>query len=292
MRNVGFTQLFSLHLPSTYHPLDILTSLYDQAASSNRHQSEFHIGSDMDSSRHTSTTHSHVLAFDSQPQSGSRGESFFSSADFLNNDVGFPGDQQEPQQQQQHYDNTMVDGGGAWSSSLVQPMYQICAYETIDPTLLGGDADAELDGEIDGVGMEAGSDDQVRQKEADVRLSNNESESSSKDSSISSAPPRIKKPFKKKQVEETVSYERKLPPRNHIKHVIPDMLSHDSDACFIGLRVGQVRVIFALPDDLRRLAWKRSRAPTSTFLCFYQLENGSSPIFNNLSSFFIMDNFH
>jgi hypothetical protein len=46
-------------------------------------------------------------------------------------------------------------------------MDQIYVYETIDPTLLGsgpflGDADAELDGEIDGVGMEAGSDDQVQ----------------------------------------------------------------------------------------------------------------------------------
>ena len=41
-----------------------LSSLYDQAASSNQIQSEIHIGSDMDSSRRTSTTHSHVLGYD------------------------------------------------------------------------------------------------------------------------------------------------------------------------------------------------------------------------------------
>jgi hypothetical protein len=239
-------------LSSSYHPLDTLTSLFDQAAS----QTEInnHIGSEMDSSRHTSaTTHSsHVLAFDSQqPQSGSRsrGESFFSS-DFLNDDVGFsPGHQhgdQEELQRQQYDNNTTVDGGGAWSSSLVvgnQPEDQIYAYETIDPTLLGGgeaplgDAEFELDAEmIDVVGIEAaGSDDQVLlqgEEEGDVGHSNNDDESSSTDSSYSAAAasPPPKKIYKKKKVEEVktvASHERKLPPRNRIKRVIPDMLSHD-----------------------------------------------------------------
>ena len=229
----GANSINTFSLSSTYHPLDTLTSLYDQAASSSRNQSEIHIGSDMDSSRHTST-HSHVLAYDSQPQSGSgsRGESFFSSADFLNDDLGFPGDQRDQELQQQLYETT-VDG--AWSSSLVgnQPEDQY-AYETIDPTLLGGgavseDAESELDAEIDMVGMEAGFDDRVPQKdrnsqdEVDVRLPDNES--SLTDSSYSSTSPQAKKTYQKKKVEET--YERKLPPRNRRKRVIPDMLSHD-----------------------------------------------------------------
>ena len=212
-------------LSSTYDPLDTLTSLYDQAASSGRNQSEIHIGSDMDSSRHTST-HSHGLAYDPQSGSGSRGESFF-SGDFLNDNVGFSGDQ-EPQQQQYE---TRVDS--AWSSSLVgnQPEDQY-AYETIDPTLLGGgallgDAESELDAEADAVGMEAGFDDHVRQKDGSSQGevdSYNES-SSSTDSSDSSTSTRAMKTNKKKMVEET--YERKLPPRNRIKRVLPDMLSHD-----------------------------------------------------------------
>ena len=224
----GADSINTFSLSSTYHPLDTLTSLYDQAASSSRNHSE------MDSSRHTST-HSHVLAYDSQPQSGSgsRGESFFSSGDFLNDNVGFPGDRHDQQPQQQQYETT-VDG--AWSSSSLvrnQPENQY-AYETIDPTLLGGgallgDAESEMDAETDAVGMEAGFDDQVRQNdsnsqgEGDVGHSNNES--SSTDSSYSSTSTRSKKTYKKKKVEET--YERKLPPRNRIKRVMPDMLSHD-----------------------------------------------------------------
>ena len=235
----GADSINTFALSSSYDPLDTLTSLYDQAASSIRNQSEIH------GSRHTS--HSHVLAYDSQPQSGSgsRGESFF-SADFLNDDVGFQHDQ-APLRQRQRYDDTTVDDGSAWSSSLVvvgnQPEDQY-AYETIDPTLLGGgahlgDAESELDGEIDVAGMEAGFDDQVRQKdnndqgEDDVRLSKNES--SSTDSSYSSdaaaaAPLSSKKKtyYKKVEVvEEETTYERKLPPRNRIKRVLPDMISHE-----------------------------------------------------------------
>ena len=138
---------------SSYHPLDTLTSLYDQAAASSNQSEIIHI--DLDSSRHTSaTTHSsHVLAFELEPQSGSgsRGDSFFSS-DFLNDDVGFsPVDDQQHGDQEQHrqqhnyddHDTTTVDGGGVWSSSSLvvvgnQSEDQIYAYETIDPTLLGG----------------------------------------------------------------------------------------------------------------------------------------------------------
>ena len=222
-------------LSSSYHPLDTLASLFDKAASSRRNKSEIHIGSsDMDSSRHTSSTHSRILGYDSQPQSGSgsRGESYFSSTDFLYDDMGLPGDQhvdqydQEPQQQQ--YD-TMVDG--AWSSSLVgnQPEDQY-AYSTIDPTLLGGGAeveaelepdlavemDAELDSDV--VEMEAEFDDQVQQKD-------DSSEGEVDESSLTDlpySPASTKKPYK---TEET--YARKLPPRNRRKRVMPDMISHD-----------------------------------------------------------------
>ena len=176
----GADSINTFSLSSSYHPLDTLASLFDKAASSRRNQSEIHIGSsDMDSSRHTSSTHSRILTYDSQPQSGSgsRGESYFSSTDFLYDDVGLPGDQydgqydQEPQQQQ--YDTTI---NGAWSSSLVgnQPGDQY-AYSTIDRTLLGGGAEVEvelepdlaveMDAESDMEGMEAGFDDQVRQKD-------------------------------------------------------------------------------------------------------------------------------
>ena len=138
---------------SSYHPLETLTSLYDQAAASSNQSEIVHI--DLDSSRHTSaTTHSsHVLGFELEPQSGSgsRGDSFFSS-DFLNDDIGFSpvddqqhGDQEEHQQRHNYddRDTTTVDGGGVWSSSSLvvvgnQPEDQIYAFETIDPTLLGG----------------------------------------------------------------------------------------------------------------------------------------------------------
>ena len=107
--------MFSLST-SSYHPLDTLTSLYDQAAASSNQSEIIHI--DLDSSRHTSaTTHSsHVLAFKLEPQSGSRGDSFFSS-DFLNDDVGFSlgddrHDDQEEHQQQHNYDDTTIEGGG------------------------------------------------------------------------------------------------------------------------------------------------------------------------------------
>jgi hypothetical protein len=241
----GAESINAFSLSNSYHPLDTLTSLYDQAAASNLNQSDIHIGSDMDSSRNTST-HSHVFVYDSQPHSGSgsRGESFFSPAGFLNDDVGFPGDQhdQEHQQRQQQYDNAMVDGGGAWSSSHVvenQREDQVYAYETIDPTLLGGgsllgDDVSELDAEmidVDAVGVESGiDDDQARQKEGNSQDPSDNESSSSTDSSDSSASLQSKKPYKKKtvvEVKETVSYERKLPPRNRTKRVIPDMLSHD-----------------------------------------------------------------
>ena len=222
-------------LSSSYHPLDTLASLFDKAASSRRNQSEIHIGSSgMDSSRHSSSTHSRILAYDSQPQSGSgsRGESYFSSTDFLYNDMRLPGDQhdgqydQEPQQQQ--YDTT-VDG--TWSSSLVgnQPEDQY-AYSTIDPTLLGGGAEVEvelepdsaveMDAESDVVGMEAEFDDQVRQK--DDSSQGEVDESSSTDLPYSPVSTKAKKPYK---AEET--YARKLPPRNRRKRVMPDMISHD-----------------------------------------------------------------
>ena len=129
-----------------------MTSLYDQAAGSSNQSETIHI--DLDSSRHTSaTTHSsHVLAFELGPQSGSgsRGDSFFSS-DFLNDDVGFSpvdghhGDEEEHRQQHNYddHDTATVDGGGVWSSSSLvavgnQPEDRIYAYDTIDPTLLGG----------------------------------------------------------------------------------------------------------------------------------------------------------
>ena len=242
----GADSINAFSMSSAYHPLDTLTSLYDQAGSSSRNQSEIRIGSDMESSRHTST-YSHVHAYDSQPQSGSgsRGESFFSSADFLNDDVGFPCGRHVQEPQQQQYDTT---AGGAWSSSLVGNQSEgQYAYETIDPTLLGGgallgDAEPELDAEMDVAGMEAGFDDQVRQKdsnsegESDVKLSDDES--SSTDSSHSSTSHQAKKTYSKKKVEET--YKRKLPPRNRIKRVIPDMLSHDDiDLMFKRKRAAQ-----------------------------------------------------
>ena len=77
-------------------------------------------------------------------------------------------------------------------------MDQIYAYETIDPTLSGVESflgDAGLDGEVDLLGMEAGSDDQVPRKsnseeKVEVRLYNNESSSTAL--SFSSTSPRSK----------------------------------------------------------------------------------------------------
>ena len=233
--NDGADSINTFSLSNSYHPLDALASLYDhpldtfaslyddQAASSSR--------IDMDNSRHTS---SH---YDSQLQSGSGSRDSFFSADFLYDDVELPGDQQhdeEPQQQQQQqqqqrYDTTVDSNGGgsAWSSSLENQPENQYTYATIDPTLLGGgalsgEAESEMGAaEIDAVGMEAGFDEQKDSDEVDVGLSNNES--SSTDSSFQEA----KTTYKKKQVSETYEYERKLPPRNRKKRVMPDMLSHD-----------------------------------------------------------------
>ena len=77
-------------------------------------------------------------------------------------------------------------------------MDQIYAYETIDPTLSGVESflgDAGLDGEVDLLGMEAGSDDQVprksnNQEKVEVRHYNNESSSTAL--SFSSTSPRSK----------------------------------------------------------------------------------------------------
>ena len=235
---------------SSYDPLDTLTSLYDQAAASS-----IHIGTgDLDSSRHTSDDSSHVLAFDSQQQQqpGSRGESFFSS-DFLNDDVGFsPGvddhhhHHQQQQQQQHNYEDTT---GGAWSSSSLvvagnQPEDQIYAYETIDPTLLGGGEASSFGDDEMMMGMEAADDQKEgRIEEVDVGLSNNddeEDESSSANSlhSFVYPPPPPSETYTKKgeekEQEKAVSsslssllYERKLPPRNRVKRVLPDMVSHE-----------------------------------------------------------------
>ena len=264
----GADAINAFSLSSSYYPFDTLTSLYDQAASSNRNEPEIiNIGSDMDSSRHTSTSLPHVLAYDSQPQSGSgsRGESFFSS-DFLNDNVGFPGDHHDQEfQPQQQYDgnNTMVDGGVTWSSSLNQPENQVYAYETIDPTLLGGgsvlgDVESELDAEIDVAGMEAGFEDQVRQKEDNrddqVEIdSNNESSSPDSSSYASASPPSKKKTYQNKKVEkreETMSYERKLPPRNRVKRVIPDMLSHDDFDLMVKRKQAAKKVISSTSSAL------------------------------------------
>ena len=162
----GADSINTFSLSNSYHPLDTLTSLYDQAASSSRKLSEIHIGSNMDSSRHTSSHYDSQL----QSGSGSRGDSFF-SADLLYEDVELLGDRQhdeEPQQQQQQqrYDTT-VDGGGTWSSSLENQLEDQYTYATIDPTLLGGgalsvEAESELGAEIDTVGMEASFDEQDR----------------------------------------------------------------------------------------------------------------------------------
>ena len=107
-------------------------------------------------------------------------------------------------------------------------MDQIYAYETIDPTLSGVESflgDAGLDGEVDVLGMEAGTDNQVPQKsnsqeKVDVRLYNNESFSTAL--SFSFASPRSKKK-ERKSGGVSESYLPKI-------RVIPDMLCHVNEA--------------------------------------------------------------
>ena len=73
----------------------------------------------------------------------------------------------------------------------------------------------------------------IHQGEVDIGLFNNDDESSSMGSLHSFAyPPPPKEPYKEKKEEEertvaSSSYERNLPPRNRIKRVLPDMISHD-----------------------------------------------------------------
>ena len=112
----------------------------------------------------------------------------------MNDYVGFsPVDDHHDDHQQQHnYDDhdTTVDGGGdVWSSSWLvvvgnQPEDQIYAYETIDPTLLGGgeaplgDVASELEPDpMDVLGLDS-DEGAIHQGEVDVGLSNYDDESS------------------------------------------------------------------------------------------------------------------
>ena len=110
----------------------------------------------------------------------------------MKDDVGFSPvddhhDDQEEHQQQHNYDDTTIEGGGVWSSSSLvqvvvgnQPEDQIYAYETINPTLLGGgetplgDVESELERDMMDV-LELDSDEGgIRQGEVDVGLLNND----------------------------------------------------------------------------------------------------------------------
>ena len=143
------------------------------------------------------------------------------SSDFLNDDVGFSpvddqhGDQEEHRQQHNYddHDTTTVDGGGVWSSSSLvvvgnQPEDQIYAYETIDPTLLGGreaplgDVESELELDLmDVLGLDSDGGG-IHQGEVDVGLSNNDDESSSSSTSSLHSfayPPQPKTTYRKRK---------------------------------------------------------------------------------------------
>ncbi|KAF8815921.1 hypothetical protein BYT27DRAFT_7186391 [Phlegmacium glaucopus] len=255
-------------LSSPYNHVDTLASLYGQSSSS-QSQSVNRVGSAVNASHHqlsssntNAPTPSHTLVYNSQPQpgsgSGSRGDSLFSSTNSLYNDIELPGDQHDYQYdhepQRQYYatiDNLL-------SSSLVtnhsEGQY---AYETIDPTLLGGgevvvepglEMDMDLiDTELDAVGMGMGLqlekefDDQVQQKDnsqlgSDFGVSRESSPSSSStDASSSSGSAQAKKthaslqsvPVDDEEPGKEEIYRRQLPPRIRTKRVIPDMISHD-----------------------------------------------------------------
>ena len=242
---------------SSYHPLNTLDSLYNQSSSS-QNQSGSHIDSDIDTLCHQlsppvlhTPTHLHILPYNSQDQPGSRGESFFSSADSLYNDVRVPGDghdhhryDHEPQQQ---YDTTIDN---RWSSSLVtshsEDQY---VYDTIDPTLLGGGSPsgevALVEAGLDMVGVELEFDkeidDQVQQRDGsqlDSGLSEKSSPSPSSSTDSSSSSSRSTQPKTKSSLQsvspsnkhvpaDDQEKKRNLPPRKRTKRVMPDMISHD-----------------------------------------------------------------
>lgn len=250
----GTDSINSSSFSSSYHPLDTLDSLYDQSSSS-QNQSGSHIGSDIDAFCHQlsppvlhTPTQSHIFLYNSQDQPGSRGESFFSSADSLYNDVRVPGGgHQYDHEPQQQYDTTIDN---RWSSSLVtshsEDQY---VYDTIDPTLLGGGSSsgevALVEAGLDMVGVELEFDkeidDQVQQRDGsqlDSGLSekSSPSPSSSTDSSSSSSrstQPKTKSPLQsvspsnKDVPGDNQEKKRSLPPRKRTKRVMPDMISHD-----------------------------------------------------------------
>lgn len=244
---------------SSYNTLDTLASIFVQASSS-QNQSEIHMGT----FRHPST-HSHTsLEYNSQPQPQpgprSRRESFFSSSDSLYDDVGFPGQHDYDHhydhelQPQQQYDPSVDD---PWSSALVsEDQY---TYETIDPTLLGGEAlldeaksevnpgldvgtDMNMcDAGLHAMGMEleleTEFDDQVQQKDSgqpELGSGLCSSSFSSTDSS-SSGPTQTKRTYSSlesvllpdNRVLVDDNQGRKLPPRKRTKRILPDMISHD-----------------------------------------------------------------
>ena len=98
-----------------------------------------------------------------------------------------------------------------------------------------GDVESELEPDLmDVLGLNS-DEEGIHQGEVDVGLFNNDDESSSMGSlhSFAYPPPPPNKTYKKKKEKEekkilaSSSYERKLPPRNRIKRVLPDMISHD-----------------------------------------------------------------
>lgn len=228
----GADSINTSSLSNSYNPLDTLASLFDEASSS-RNQSEIYIDSDMGSSRNTSTR-SHTLVY---PGPGSRGESFFSSADSLYNDMGFPADRRDRQEQQ--YDDD------PWSTSLVIKPEDQYTYETIDPTLLGGGAllgeaeselepglEMEMDADLDVVGMGPESETEVQQKDSsqgDVNLEPSNRSSSSSFGSVQEKKTTVDDPVPAddRELETQELPGRKLPPRKRTKRVMPDMISHD-----------------------------------------------------------------
>ena len=259
--------LDSTLLSNSFNPLDTLPSFYDLSSSSSQNHFESHIGSDdVDASHHrlassNTDTPPHPPVYNSQPQPASRGHSFFSSAGSLFNDMELPGDQHDHQydhEPQQQYGNAL---DGPWSSSLHSENQY--AYETIDPTLLGGGEVVEpslememdmIDTELDvlGVEFEKEFDDQVQQKDStqlgfgfELSKESTPSSASSTDSSSSSSgsaqakktDPSLRSvsasdnyvPADDDEEErgKEENYERKLPPRKRTKRVMPDMISHD-----------------------------------------------------------------
>ena len=242
------------------HPFDTLASLYDQSSSADQNQSEIH----QDNSLPTHGGYHSQRPSDTSP--------FFSPPDSLY-DVGLPGDRYDhelqQQQQQPPYDptntTTAIDND-PWSSSFVTHSEGLYAYETIDPTLLGGGDDTpvgedlmnktidptllggdrnivlgdESDLERDGVVRELGMDVDMEPELGMEFDDDNDDESSSSTSTSSGGSTLEKKKSvvqtdddddedkeEKRGKEEDQNHESKLPPRKRTKRVIPDMIGHD-----------------------------------------------------------------